>query len=121
MLSCSVIGNLGADAELKYTPTGQPMLSVNVAANQRQKVDGEWRDSTEWCRITVFGARAESIHPHLLKGTRVYASGRLTCRPWTDRGGALKAGLELVADTVEFMTNRQDAQRPGVDDLDGAF
>lgn len=111
MLKCAVIGNLGNDPELKFLPSGQAVLRMNVAANQRVRVDGEWQDATEWVRVTVFGNRAESLANLLKKGTRVYADGRLEARPWTNNQGQVKAGLEMVANDVEFMSSRQDDQQ----------
>ena len=109
MLKASVIGNLGSDPELKYSSGGSPMLRVNVASNYRTKSqDGEWTDQTEWVRVTVFGQRAERLVEHLRKGMRVFIDGRLEARPWTDNNGNVRAGLELIANDVEFMSSRQD-------------
>jgi single-strand DNA-binding protein len=108
MLTAAVIGNLGSDAEMKYSTNGSPLLRCNVAANFRAKsTDGEWEERTEWVRVTVFGKRAETLGQYLRKGTKVYASGRLEARPWTDQAGNVKAGLELLANDVEFMSERQ--------------
>ena len=103
MLTAAVIGNLGADAELKYSQNGAALLRCNVAVNLRAKnADGEWEEKTEWVRVTLFGPRAESISPYLLKGQKVYATGRLEPRPWTGNDGALHAGLEIVASEIEL-------------------
>jgi single-strand DNA-binding protein len=110
MLKLAVIGNLGSDPEMKYSQSGSAYLQVNVAGNYRARDgSGEWQDRTEWVRVTVFGNRADSLSQHLRKGMKVYVEGRLEARPWTDRAGNVKAGLELTADTVEFMSARQDA------------
>ena len=109
MLKGSVIGNLGGDPELKYSASGQPMLRMNVASNFRARTpEGEWQDRTEWVRVTVFGQRVEALATMLKKGMRVYADGRLEARPWTDRAGGVRAGLELVAGDVEFTGMRQE-------------
>lgn len=108
MLSCHCIGNLGNDPELRYSASGSPFLRFNVAANFRARnQSGEWEDRTEWVRVTVMGQRAETLANHLKKGSRVYVHGRLEARPWTSQQGELRAGLEVVADTVEFMSSRQ--------------
>lgn len=123
MLKASVIGNLGSDGELKYSASGSAFLRMNVAANFRARsADGAWEDRTEWVRVTVFGARAESLAQHLRKGTRVYADGRLEARPWTDQQGNVRAGLELVASDVEFMSARADngGRQGGNDDGEDA-
>jgi len=97
MLKASVIGNLGNDPELRYSPSGAPSLRVNVASNFRARnPEGEWEDRTEWMRVFV--------------------DGRLEARPWTDRENRVRAGLELIANDVEFMSSRQaddDEQQHG--------
>ena len=103
MLKASLIGNLGGDPDLRCSPEGRPFLRMNVACSYRARdAQGEWQDRTEWVRVTVFGQRVEALATMLKKGMRVYADGRLEARPWTDRGGAVRAGLELVAGDVEF-------------------
>jgi len=112
MFSGSAIGNLGSDPELKYSANGAPFLRFNVATNGRVKTqEGNWEDKTEWVRCTVFGQRAESLTQYLKKGMRVYVSGRLEAKPWTDQQGGVRAGLELIADTVEFMSSREEGQQ----------
>lgn len=120
MLKATVIGNLGGDPELKYSANGQPFLRFNIASNYRvREPDGSWADRTEWIRCTTFGKRAETLGQHLRKGTRVYVDGRLEARPWTDQSGSVRAGLELVASDVEFMSSRQNGA--GDDDADAPF
>ena len=113
MLKASVIGNLGNDPEMKYSANGAPFLRFNVASNFRARTpEGQWEDKTEWVRCTVFGQRAESLSQYLKKGMRVFVDGRLEARPWTDQQGGVRAGLELVASDVEFMSSRsEDEQR----------
>ena len=113
MLTGSAIGNLGNDPEFKYSANGTPYMRFNVATNGRVRTpEGAWEDRTEWVRCTVFGQRADSLQQYLRKGMRVYVSGRLEARPWTDQQGGVRAGLELVADTVEFMSSRQEDGQP---------
>ncbi len=113
MLKCSVIGNLGSDPELQYSASGQPTLRMNVASNFRARTpEGEWQDRTEWVRVVVFGQRVETLAPLLKKGMRIYVDGRLEARPWTDRAGAVRAGLEIVAGDVEFAGARQEGGEP---------
>jgi single-strand DNA-binding protein len=108
MLKASVIGNLGGDPELRYSPSGQPLLRMNVASNYRARTpEGEWQDRTEWVRVVIFGQRVETLATMLKKGMRIYADGRLEAHPWTDRTGGMRAGLELVAGDVEFTGPRQ--------------
>lgn len=115
MLKALLIGNIGGDPVMQYTPAGQAVLRFNVASNYRAKgQSGEWEDRTEWVRVTLFGQRAEKLTQHLRKGQRVYVDGRLEARPWTDNQNQIRAGLELVANDVEFMGARADgaADRP---------
>jgi single-strand DNA-binding protein len=114
MLTANVIGNLGSDAEMRYSTNGSPLLRCNVAVNLRVKEEGEWTEKTEWVRVTVFGARAESLSRFLVKGTKVYVSGRLEARPWTTKDGDLRAGLEIVAGDVELCSPRpaEDQRQP---------
>src|SRR4051812_36826367 len=115
MLKASVIGNLGTDPELRYSPSGAPSLRVNVASNFRARTpEGEWEDRTEWVRVIIFGQRAESLAQYLKKGMRVFVDGRLEARPWTDRENRVRAGLEIVAGDIEFTSMRQvdDEEQP---------
>ncbi len=108
MLTGSIIGNIGGDPELRYAPSGQAVLRFNVASNGRTRTaEGEWVDTTEWVRVVVFGSRAETLANHLRKGMKVYAAGRLETRPWTTQGGDVRAGLEVTAGDIEFMSPRQ--------------
>jgi len=116
MLKVQIIGNLGSDPELRHSASGSPYLRVNVAANQRVRdAGGEWQDRTEWVRVTVFGQRADTLHQYLKKGMRVYVEGRLEARPWTDQQGQVRAGLEVMANDVEFMSSQRG---PDVDTSD---
>lgn len=114
MLKAIVVGNLGSDPELRYSAGGTATLRFNVASNGRTRnAAGEWQDTTEWIRVTVFGQRAEGLAPHLSRGMRVYCDGRLETRPWIDRTNEPRAGLELVADAVELAGSRQGADQAG--------
>lgn len=124
MLKASVIGNLGNDPEMRYSANGAPFLRFNVASNFRARTpEGQWEDRTEWVRVTVFGQRAESLNQYLRKGSRVFVDGRLEARPWTDQQGGVRAGLEVIASDVEFMSSRESNQQEpsrgsSSDDLD---
>jgi single-strand DNA-binding protein len=114
MLKASIIGNLGNDPEMRYSAGGAAFLRFNVASNFRARSpEGEWQDKTEWVRVTVFGQRAETLGQYLKKGSRVYVDGRLEARPWTDQQGQVRAGLEVVASDVEFMSSRTDDEARG--------
>jgi single-strand DNA-binding protein len=114
MLKAAVIGNLGNDPEMRYSAGGAAFLRFNVASNFRARSpEGEWQDKTEWVRVTVFGQRAETLAQYLKKGGRVYVEGRLEARPWTDQQGQVRAGLEVVATDVEFMSSRSEDESRG--------
>jgi len=114
MLKAAVIGNLGNDPEMRYSAGGAAFLRFNVASNFRARSpEGEWQEKTEWVRVTVFGQRAETLAQYLKKGMRVFVDGRLEARPWTDQQGQVRAGLEVVATDVEFMSSRADDEARG--------
>src|SRR5256714_8594121 len=114
MLKAMIIGNLGNDPEMRYSANGAPYLRFNVASNYRTRTpEGEWQDKTEWVRVTGIGQRAESRSQYLRKGSRVYVDGRLEARPWTDQQGQVRAGLEVTANDVQFMSSRADDERMG--------
>jgi single-strand DNA-binding protein len=115
MLKATLIGNLGNDPDMRYSANGSPLLRFNVASNYRTRTpEGEYQDKTEWVRVTVTGNRAESLSQYLKKGSRVYVEGRLEARPWTDQQGQIRAGLEVLANEVQFMSSRaDDEQRAG--------
>ena len=109
MLKATIIGNLGNDPDMRYAASGSPMLRFNVASNYRTRTpEGEYQDKTEWVRVTVTGNRAETLSQYLKKGSRVYVEGRLEARPWTDQQGQIRAGLEVLANEVQFMSSRAD-------------
>jgi len=112
MLKAVLIGNLGGDPDMRYSPDGRPFLRFNVASNYRARSpEGEWQDKTEWVRVTVFGQQAERLSQYLRKGSRVYVDGRLEARPWTDQQNQVRAGLEVIANDVQFMSSRADEER----------
>ncbi len=114
MLKAVLIGNLGGDPDMRYSPDGRPFLRFNVASNYRARSpEGEWQDKTEWVRVTVFGQQAERLSQYLRKGSRVYVDGRLEARPWTDQQNQVRAGLEVIANDVQFMSSRSDEERMG--------
>jgi single-strand DNA-binding protein len=111
MLKVQVIGNIGSKPEMKFTANGTATLRFSVASNGRVKNQaGEWEDRTDWVRCTVFGQRAEKLSELLHKGQRVFVDGRLEARPWLDRRNEPQAGLELVANDVEFVSSRNESE-----------
>ncbi len=116
MIHAVVIGNLGADPELKYGQDGTPILNLRVAASSRQKVDGEWKDVATWCSVAVFGKRGESLAKILDKGTRVAVRGALSVREYDKRDGGRGYSIDVRADEVELLGSKGDGAggaRPG--------
>src|SRR3954468_17387727 len=111
-----IIGNLGADPEMRYTPNGRPVTQFNVAVNQSTKnqQSGEWVEATDWFRISVWGDRAERAAENLRKGNRVFVEGRFKTREFEGRDGQKRTSLDVTADNVISL------DRKGRDD-DGAF
>src|SRR3954465_15629083 len=111
-----IIGNLGRDPEMRYTPTGRPVTQFSVAVNQSTKNQqtGEWIEETDWFRVSVFGDRAERAAEQLRKGNRVFVEGRFKTREFEGNDGAKRTSLDVTADNVISI------DRKGRDD-DGAF
>ena len=102
-----IIGNLGRDPEMRYTPSGQAVTQFTVAVNRNYKgQNGEWQEETEWFRVVVWGQPAERAAEYLRKGNKVYVEGRLQTRQWEDREGQKRYTTELVADRVANLERR---------------
>ena len=107
-----ISGNLGANPEVRATASGLAVANLSVATNERVKQDGEWADHTEWHRITVFGKQAEVCGKFLAKGSKVTVQGKLRTRKFTDKNGQDKWTTEILADSVEFMSQAQTSSEP---------
>ena len=102
-----IIGNLGKDPEMRYTPSGQAVTQFTVAVNRSWKdPNGEWKEETEWFRIVVWGPPGERAAEHLRKGNKVYVEGRLQTRQWEDQSGQKRYTTELVANQVTNLERR---------------
>jgi single-strand DNA-binding protein len=96
-----IIGNLGRDPEMRYTPSGQAVTQFTVAVNRNYKDhDGNWQEETEWFRIVAWGPLAERTAEYLRKGRKVYVEGRLQTRQWEGQDGQKRYTTELIAQTV---------------------
>lgn len=100
-----LIGNLGADPELRYTPNGnRPVCSLRIATSEVFKdKSGQRQEQTEWHRVTVWGEQAENCNKYLSKGRSVYVEGRLQTRSWDDKDGQKKYSTEVIAERVKFL------------------
>ena len=109
-----LIGNLGTDPEMRFTPSGNPVTSFNVATNRVYTTsDGERKQETEWFRVTAWRKQAESCNQFLTKGKLVYVEGSLRTRTWEDRDGQRRTTLEVNADRVLFLDRQAVAPLPG--------
>ncbi len=102
-----LIGNLGADPELRYTPNGMAVATLRVATSRTWKdKDGQKQDETEWHRVIVWDKSAEFCGNYLSKGSKIYLEGRLQTRKWKDKDGVDRYTTEIVAATVQNLTPR---------------
>jgi single-strand DNA-binding protein len=107
-----VIGNLGSDVEMRFTPTGKPTSGFRVAANRKYKTNqGETKESTEWFSIVTWGKTAELCNQYLHKGSLIYAEGRMQTRSWDGTDGQKHYRTELVAERILFM-DKFSGERP---------
>lgn len=100
-----LLGNLGADPEVRYTQSGQPVCSLRLATNEVwNDRDGNRQERTEWHSITVWGKTAELCGQYLSKGRQVYIEGRIQSREYTDREGINRRAYDIVSDKVVFLS-----------------
>ena len=102
-----IIGNLGRDPEMRYTPNGQAVTQFTVAVNRNFRgQDGEWQEETEWFRVVAWGQTGERAAENLRKGNKVYVEGRIQTRQWEDQSGQKRYTTELIADRVAGLERR---------------
>jgi single-strand DNA-binding protein len=102
-----IIGNLGRDPEMRYTPSGKPVTSFSLACSRSWvSSDGERREETEWFNVVAWGNLAEICNQHLSKGQQVYVEGRLQTRSWEDNNGQRHFRTEVVANEMIILGNR---------------
>ena len=105
---CMIIGNLGRDPEMRYTPGGQAVTQFSVAANRNfRDPQGEWQSEAEWFRVVVWGEQGERVAEHTRKGHKVYVEGRIQTRQWEDKDGGKRSTTELIADRVVSLERRE--------------
>ncbi|MFP3889794.1 MAG: single-stranded DNA-binding protein [Ralstonia sp.] len=103
-----IVGNLGADPETRYMPSGDAVTNIRVATTDRykDKASGEMKEATEWHRIAFFGRLAEIAGEYLKKGSQVYVEGRLKTRQW-EKDGQKQYSTEIVAEQMQMLGGRQ--------------
>jgi len=110
--TCTISGNLGKAAELRYTNSQLAVVSFSVAVNERCKqADGSYQDEVNWLDCTMFGKRAEALQPYLAKGTKLSLTGHLHKSTY-ERDGKQYSRVEIIVDEVELMNARREAQAP---------
>ena len=111
-----LIGNLGQDPELRYTPNQTAVANFNIATtDSRMDKDGKRVETTEWHRIVVWSKTAENCAKYLAKGRPVFIEGRLQTRSWEDKTGQKRYTTEIVADRVQFLGGGQQGASRDVD------
>ena len=94
-----IIGNLGADPEIKYTQAGSPVANLSIATSERwkDKTTGEQKEQVEWHRVVIFGRLAEIAEQYLKKGSKIFVEGKLQTRDWEDSEGKKRYTTEVIA------------------------
>jgi single-strand DNA-binding protein len=105
-----IVGNVGRDAEMRYTPTGVPVTSFSVAVNRRwNSASGEQQEKTTWFRVTCWRKQAETAGQYVKKGMKVLVEGEVEAQAYVDREGTARGTLELTAINVRFLSSRAEA------------
>jgi single-strand DNA-binding protein len=112
-----LIGHLGADPELKYTPAGIPVASFRIATNESYKdQEGNLVPRTEWHNIVAWRKSAELLNEYVRKGSKIYIEGRLQTRNWEDKDGAKRYMTEIVVDDFMFLDSKGNGGHGGAHD-----
>lgn len=108
-----IIGRLGADPEVRYTPAGSTVANFNVATNNAWKdKDGTKKEDTTWHRIVVWNKLAEIVKEYVKKGHRIYVEGRITTRSWEDKNGQTRYTTEIVANQIQMLESQGTKGEP---------
>lgn len=109
-----IVGNLGADPETRYMPSGEAVTNVRVATTDRwkDKASGDMKEATEWHRIAFFGRLAEISGEYLKKGSQIYVEGKLRTRKWQDKDGNDRYSTEIIGDTMQMLGRREGGGEP---------
>lgn len=115
-----VIGNVGTDPEMRYTPSGSPVTSFRLATSRRYNTqDGERREETEWFTIVAWSQLAEQVNQYLSKGRRAYVEGRLHSHSFQGNDGQMRFRNEIIADRVLFLDRAGSGEREQQPDAAG--
>lgn len=118
-----LVGNIGRDPELRYTPQGTAVCNFSVATNEKKRDKaGETQDVTTWFRVTLWNKQAETASKYLTKGNPIYIEGRLRVEEWTDRDGKTRYTLEVHATDMQFISSgRGDEHAENSSTADNSF
>ena len=105
-----LIGNVGQDPELRYTPDGNPVANFSIAVNRRRRVGEEYKDETEWFNIVCFSRTAENVNQYLSKGQKVYVEGRFQSSEYVGQDGNQRKSFEVIANEVTFLSTRSEVE-----------
>ena len=109
-----LVGNLGADPEMRYMPSGDPIANLRLATTDgyKDKASGERKETTEWHRVVMFNRLAEIAGQYLKKGSQIYLEGRIQTRKWTDKEGQERYSTEIVANEMKMLGKREGMGAP---------
>ena len=108
----TVIGNVGRDPEMRYTPNGTSLTKFSIATSRRYTSGGERREETDWFDVTAFGRLGELVSQYVTKGSKLYVEGRFHSRSWEGRDGVTRTSNEITANEVVFpRPSRRDRRR----------
>ena len=122
-----IIGHLGKDPEMRYTPSGKPVTTFSVAVSRSwNSADGERHNETEWFNVVAWGNLAEICKQYLVKGQQVYIEGRLQTRRWDDTEGVKHTSVEIVANEMMILGERRDTnhsagEAPETDEIEDEY
>lgn len=113
-----LVGNLGADPEIRYTPGGMAVVNFRLATSEtRANKDGNKETKTEWHRVVAFGKLAEICGEYLSKGKQVYIEGKIQTRSWDDKDGNKKYTTEILANTMQMLGGKGESSSHGASDV----
>jgi single-strand DNA-binding protein len=116
-----IIGHLGKDPEMRYTPSGKPVTTFSVAVSRSwNSADGERHSETEWFNVVAWGNLAEICKQYLVKGQQVYIEGRLQTRRWDDKEGQKHTSVEIVANEMMMLGDRHNGNNNHAQEADAA-
>jgi single-strand DNA-binding protein len=118
-----LVGNLGADPEVRYLPSGDALANIRLATTDRykDKTSGEMKEATEWHRVVFFGRLAEIVSEYLKKGSSVYLEGRIRTRKWQAQDGTDRYSTEIVAEQMQMLGGRGGSMGGGGGGDEGGY